>query len=68
MAVAGITGTDLMKVKINIPKDLSVQEDIVSKIKLMDHQINSLKKEYFSGKNLRNKLSNELLLGSLRLK
>ncbi|MBS3087280.1 restriction endonuclease subunit S [Candidatus Pacearchaeota archaeon] len=68
VAVAGITGTDLMKVKINIPKDLSVQEDIVSKIKLMDHQINSLKKEYFSGKNLRNKLSNELLLGSLRLK
>jgi len=68
VAVAGITGTDLMKVKITIPTDLTVQKNIVSKIKLIDNQIHSLNQKYIFEKNLRDKLSNELLLGQLRLK
>ena len=68
VAVAGITGTDLMKLKITIPKDLTIQKKIISKIRSIDNQRSSLNQQYLSEKNLRNKLSNELLKGDIRLK
>lgn len=68
VAVAGITGTDLMKLKLRIPVSIQDQKDIVSKIRSINSQIDSLEKKYNSEKNLRNKLSNDLLSGELRLK
>jgi len=68
VAVAGITGTDLMKLKLRIPINIQDQENIVSKIRSINNQIDSLDRGYNSEKNLRNKLTNKLLSGKLRLK
>lgn len=66
VAVAGITGSDLVKLKIPY-LDLSKQNRIVNIIQTTESNIQSQNQNLNSLKSLRQKLMNELLLGKIRL-
>ena len=54
------------KLYFDIPS-LSEQKEILTKLRLLEHNISNFKEQKIKTKNLRNKLSNELLSGKLRL-
>jgi type I restriction enzyme, S subunit len=61
-----LTKKELMSILIPLPKE-DVQKDIVKKIHKINEVLSDIQKNLYNLKSLRNKFSNELLTGKLRL-
>ena len=66
VAVAGITGSDLMNLDIALP-NLKEQKEIVNKIEIIDENIYNTNKSFSDLKQMRNKILNELLMENKQL-
>jgi type I restriction enzyme, S subunit len=65
-AQGGINSNNLSKLKITLPK-IELQKKIIYILDYVNTKLNNIKKYNVKLKNTRNKLSNELLSGNLRL-